>query len=357
MGWDANLMSANAAPAIKPASAAPPRAAADAHYASSGDRDFDRRLDAARQQHRHEREASADGSPARPASTSPARDAKDAVAPTKPVNTNKDTADAASDAAALAAAMLALLGQSAPAVAPVAPVPPGALAAADAPRSALAALTATGKPKAADGVLGALPGPADAAPTLPATTAFAGTAVTDRLPAIAAPKDDLVVTLPDIAAQAAALNANAPASATSVPTTHLLGITSAVGTPTFTQDLGRQVTWLGSQELKEARIKLHPEDLGALDVKISVNHDRVDLTFIAQHPATVHAVQQSLAHLDAMLAQQGMTLGQADVSQQQRGGGKGSGGSNPMPAEVDEPGATAMSPVSGPAPTLLDTFA
>jgi flagellar hook-length control protein FliK len=253
--------------------------------------------------------------------------------------------------------MLALLGQSVPAPAPVAPVAV-APALADGPRGALAALAASGKPKAPNGALGAfLEADAAATPTAPATSVPAIGKLTELLPGPGAPKDDPASALPDIAAQAAALNANAPASAASVPTTHLLSITSAVGTPAFTQDLGRQVTWLGSQELKEARIKLHPEDLGALDVKISVNHDRVDLTFIAQHPATVHAVQQSLAHLDAMLAQQGMSLGHADVSQQQRGDGKGSGGSNPLLADVDEPGAAAISSVSGPAPTLLDTFA
>jgi flagellar hook-length control protein FliK len=363
MGWDANLMSATAAPAIKPASAAPPRAA-DARTAPSNDHEFDRRLDAARQQHRQEGATASDDSTAKPDHASPPGDAKDAAAPAKAAVATKDTADAASDAAALAAAMLALLGQSAPAAAPVAPVP-GALAAADSPRNALAALTATGKPKVADTALGALLGAGAGAAAVatatatpaPATSAFAGSAI-ELLPGIVAPKDDRATALPDIAAQAAALNAAASNPLASTPATHLLSVTSTVGTPAFAQDLGRQITWLGSQDLKEARIKLHPEDLGALDVKVSVNHDRVDLTFIAQHPATVHAVQQSLAHLDAMLAQQGMTLGHADVSQQQRGDGSGKGaGSNPGFGEADEAAVAALSPVSSLAPTLLDTFA
>lgn len=351
-------MSATASPAIKPASPTPPRAAA-APAASSGEHAFDRRLDAARQQHQHERSTAADDNTAKPAAAKPAADAKDAATPAKAAAVTKDPADATSDAAALAAAMLALLGQSAPATAPVAPLP-GSPAAAAGSRGALAALTPTGKPKAADTALGALLGAgsaaeAPAAPTTPAPV----TSAAELLPVIAASKDDHASALPDLAAQAAALHAAASGNPASVPVTHQLNVASTVGTPAFTQDLGQQITWLGNQELKQARIKLHPEDLGALDVKISMHHDRVDLTFIAQHPATVHAVQQSLAHLDAMLAQQGMTLGHADVSQQQqRGEGNGQGGGSSSGfGEIEEPGLAAMAPVSSLAPTLLDMFA
>ena len=54
---------------------------------------------------------------------------------------------------------------------------------------------------------------------------------------------------------------------------------------------------------------------------------QVDVTFAAQHPAAVHALQQTLPQLDALLAQHGLSLGQADVGQRQSGsdGQSGSG--------------------------------
>jgi len=92
------------------------------------------------------------------------------------------------------------------------------------------------------------------------------------------------------------------------------------------------VTWLGGQDVKEARIRLHPEDLGELDVKVSVKQDHVDVAFIAQHPQAVHAVQQTLSQLDSMLAHHGLSLGQAHVGQGNTGQGSGqpasSGGSS-----------------------------
>lgn len=353
-------MSATAAPAIKPASVVPSRtgATADARSAPASDHDFDRRLDAARQQRGHD-SAPSDDAQAKPARAGKPDDAKEPAAPAKAAD-GTDAADTASDAATAAAAMLALLGQSAPAAtAPSAPT--GLLAAANGPRGALGPLAANGKPAAAETALGALLASATATAAA-ATTPAAATAATDKfaelLPGIAAPKDEATTALAQLAAQPSALSAAASGNPVIAPAPHLLNLASTVGTPAFTQDLGQQISWLGTQDLKQARIRLHPEDLGPLDIKMSVSHDRVDLTFIAQHPATVHAVQQSLAHLDAMLAQQGMTLGHADVSQQHRGDGSAhGGGSAGAVTEADEAGVAALTPLNCPTPSLLDTFA
>lgn len=112
------------------------------------------------------------------------------------------------------------------------------------------------------------------------------------------------------------------------PAAHALTMQSSVGTPAFAQELGQQVAWLGGQDVKEARIRLHPEDLGPLDVKVSVKQDHVDVTFIAQHPQAVHAVQQTLGHLDTLLAHHGLSLGHAEVGQGGRGHESGHGASS-----------------------------
>ncbi|WP_243039296.1 flagellar hook-length control protein FliK [Dyella sedimenti] len=118
-----------------------------------------------------------------------------------------------------------------------------------------------------------------------------------------------------------------PASTVAAP--HALAMQSSAGTPAFAQELGQQVAWLGGQDIKQARIRLHPEDLGELDVKVSVQHGgSVDVSFMAQHPQAVHAVQQTLGQLDTMLAHHGLSLGQAMVGQGGRGGDAGHGGSS-----------------------------
>ncbi|HEY9133515.1 MAG TPA: flagellar hook-length control protein FliK [Dyella sp.] len=141
---------------------------------------------------------------------------------------------------------------------------------------------------------------------------------------------------------------------------HMLQMQSPVDSSGFAQELGQQVAWLGGQEIKQAQIRLNPEELGQLEVKVSVEHNRVDVIFAAQHPAAVTAVQQTLGQLDTMLAGQGLSLGQAQVGQQQaQGFGGSSSGKGGHARGGDAAGNDVeVSPVvQRLAVGLLDTFA
>ncbi|HZX71006.1 MAG TPA: flagellar hook-length control protein FliK [Rhodanobacter sp.] len=128
------------------------------------------------------------------------------------------------------------------------------------------------------------------------------------------------------------------------------------GSHAFAQELGQQVSWFVGQGVTQARIRLHPEELGSLDLKISVSHDRVDVVFQAQHPGAVTAVQQSLPQLGQMLAQHGLSLGHTEVGQHDRGNQPGPGDHGDSTSEVDEVhGAGLVTPVSQLG--LLDAFA
>jgi flagellar hook-length control protein FliK len=140
--------------------------------------------------------------------------------------------------------------------------------------------------------------------------------------------------------------------------THMLAMAAPLGSDGFHQELATQVNWLAGQDVKQARIRIHPEDLGPIDLKVSVSHDHVDVVFSVQHPGTVQALQQSLPQLGQMLAQHGLSLGHAEVGQQ--GGNNAStphhGGTATL---VDEPAELQISgirTITG-APNLLDAFA
>jgi flagellar hook-length control protein FliK len=137
----------------------------------------------------------------------------------------------------------------------------------------------------------------------------------------------------------------------------VLHLPSPVGSQGFAQDLSQQIAWLGNQNIKQARIRLHPEELGSLDVQVSVTHGRVDVVFSAQHPGAVAAVQQSLPQLDHMLAQHGLSLGHAEVGQHDRGDRQGQAagaGSTTLdePGEIHTVSTTALGQIG-----LLDAFA
>lgn len=337
-------MSATTA-AVNPVQPAPPPARPAAGPSSSADESrFDRHLDAVRQQHGEAKDQPAQDEGKHEAATAKAPATSEGSQQKPGESPAKD--EGSPDAAALAAAMLALIGQAAPAK----------------------PLAAVGV--AAHGTTKAVAGGADAkAPAALVLLANAAAAAATGKPAInldakalapmlAKPAEQKDVAL-DVA-QLGNLSATpmpvSDAGTTAAPA-HNLTVASPAGTPAFAQELGQHVVWLGQQDVKQARIRLHPEDLGAVDVKVSMNHDRVDVSFAVQHPAAVHAVQQTLPQLDALLAQHGLALGQADVGQRQQHGAGGRGGeASGAIGEVEaEPAVLASTPVA--ALGMLDTFA
>ncbi len=159
-----------------------------------------------------------------------------------------------------------------------------------------------------------------------------------------------------------ALNLQATPASAQPTAAHQLQIPSAPGSPDFTQSLSQHVAWLGSQDIQQAVIHLHPRDLGPLNVNVQVKHNQVDVSFAVQHPGTVHALQQTLPQLDTLLAQQGLSLGQAQVGQQHNPqqqashGDGGSGGSGHADA-VDDLAIEAPLPARQLAAGLVDDFA
>ncbi|MGN2254659.1 flagellar hook-length control protein FliK [Frateuria sp. GZRe12] len=337
-------MSATTA-AVNPVQPAPPpaRPAADPS-ARSDDSRFDRHLDAARQQHGQSQDKPAQDDGKHEVATAKGSPKTD-TDKQKPADASaKDQGDP--DAAALAAAMLALIGQAAPAK---------PLAAAGMVAHAATKAIADGTAAKAPAALMLLANTAAAAATAKPAINLDANALAPMLARPAEQKDASI----DVA-QLGSLSANpvpVPDAGTTAAPAHNLNLASPAGTPAFAQELGQHVVWLGQQDVKQARIRLHPEDLGTLDVKVSLNHDRVDVSFAVQHPAAVHVVQQTLPQLDALLAQHGLALGQADVGQRQQQGEGGRGGETAGAiGEIDaEPAAMASMPVA--ALGMLDTFA
>ncbi|SFR86909.1 flagellar hook-length control protein FliK [Dyella sp. OK004] len=259
--------------------------------------------------------------------------------------------DAATDPAArngnvLAAAVLAMLGQGA------------ATPASTAQASKSSGLSLTGNKTALQlHPGGAMTGntadasPAGAAAATPIVD-VAALAASDIGQSSAEPHKSTETSAVDLLA--APLNIHSGPGGTPAP--HVLKMDAPANTPAFAQELGQQVAWLGGQDIKQARIRLRPEELGQLDVKVSVEHGRVDVSFTAQHPSAVTAVQQTLGQLDLMLAGHGLSLGQAQVGQQGgQGGGREQAGQagDPFANEAESVGQVAQPVVIG----LLDTFA
>ena len=74
-----------------------------------------------------------------------------------------------------------------------------------------------------------------------------------------------------------------------------------------------QVVWLGQQGMKNAVIKLHPEDLGPLEISIKVVNDSASVTIVSHSQQVRDMIDQTLPRLQEMMAEQGLNLAEVNV--------------------------------------------
>ncbi len=93
-------------------------------------------------------------------------------------------------------------------------------------------------------------------------------------------------------------------------------VQTAVGASGWTEEVGTHVIWMAHQGVSGASLRLEPEHLGPLEVKISLHDSTASVWFGANEPETRAALQAALPQLKEMFAAQGMTLTDAGVSRE-----------------------------------------
>ncbi len=87
-----------------------------------------------------------------------------------------------------------------------------------------------------------------------------------------------------------------------------------VANPQWGHAVGEKILWMANQQLSSADIRLDPPELGSLQVKVNIQQDQANVTFISPHPQVRELLDQQVARLREMFAEQGLNLGQVDVS-------------------------------------------
>lgn len=266
-----------------------------------------------------------------------------------------------------------------PAATEDAPWPPlglaGLVLAMPTPADPASALPGAAAPSlASDGA--ALPAPPATHPALPAATPAAATAVpvaADGKSVANSADDATALPLPemilpgkrsergegsDVAAvgdRASAPLLHAPAAAAVQDLKAALATGNAIfnGEPTpkpvlgddgFDQAIGARLGWLADQKIGHAHIRLSPDDMGPVDVRLQLNGDKVHASFSSPHVDVRQALESSLPRLRELLGEQGFQLAHADVGHQapggdgnasaQPGGGGMSGDGEPTPGDA-----------------------
>jgi flagellar hook-length control protein FliK len=121
---------------------------------------------------------------------------------------------------------------------------------------------------------------------------------------------------PNAAALAAAQNTAANVAATVMQPVQVT-VTTPVTQDKWADEFSQKITWLASSNKDQtAELHLNPPQLGPLDVVIKVSGDQATALFTSPHAAVRDAIEQAMPRLRDMLADNGIMLGNATVSDQ-----------------------------------------
>jgi hypothetical protein len=91
-------------------------------------------------------------------------------------------------------------------------------------------------------------------------------------------------------------------------------VRTPVGAPGWNDEIGTHLTMMAANGREAASLRLSPEHLGPLEIRISMKDGETSVVFGASNPDTRSALEQSLPRLREMFASQGLVLGDANVS-------------------------------------------
>ena len=132
-------------------------------------------------------------------------------------------------------------------------------------------------------------------------------------------------------------------------TDSLQTIATPFNSSAWADDFSQKISWMSTQQSQVAELHLNPPDLGPLNVILKISDSQATALFMSPHSAVRDAVENAIPKLREILADNGIMLGNATVSDQPSRDrhanehiNQGSGASAQHEASVDTPKLTAL---------------
>ncbi|MBN4832120.1 flagellar hook length control protein FliK [Enterobacter hormaechei] len=148
--------------------------------------------------------------------------------------------------------------------------------------------------------------------SLPATAS----AVTSAVAAVAE-KQDVVSTASSVASPTATLAPIVSHLASSQPAATVATapvLSQPLGTHEWQQNLSQHITLFTRQGQQTAELRLHPEDLGQVQISLKLDDNQAQLQMVSPHSHVRAALEAALPILRTQLAENGIQLSQSSVS-------------------------------------------
>jgi flagellar hook-length control protein FliK len=108
-------------------------------------------------------------------------------------------------------------------------------------------------------------------------------------------------------------------SSTGIRPSIVMPLDIPVGQAGWGRAMGDRIQWMVGHNIQQAEIKLNPPHLGPLEIKISLQNDQTNVTFLATQAPTRDALEASIPRLREMFGEVNLNLANVDVGQQQGG--------------------------------------
>lgn len=128
----------------------------------------------------------------------------------------------------------------------------------------------------------------------------------------------------------------APAHAAAIAT-----VNAPLGSPDWQQTVSQHITLFTRQGQQTAELRLHPEDLGQVQITLKMDDNQAQLQMASPHSHVRAALEAALPMLRTQLAESGIQLGQSSISsesfagQQQSSSQQQSARHNPTGSQLD----------------------
>ncbi len=104
-------------------------------------------------------------------------------------------------------------------------------------------------------------------------------------------------------------------------------ITAEAGSSEWGNQLSSRIRWMGNLNLSSAELKLHPAELGTIEIQITTEDDQTRVSFVTSNAAAREVIENSLPRLRDLLSEGGLQLQQGDVAHKEAGDDKAGGNS------------------------------
>lgn len=139
--------------------------------------------------------------------------------------------------------------------------------------------------------------------------------------------------------------AGVPKVAQDVAAQEALLVRTPIRAPGWDADFSQKVIWMVGRESQSAQLVLNPPQLGTVEVRLTMSGGEAGAQFFSPHQGVREAIETALPRLRDMMAEAGLSLGQASVSSESFRDQRANGGDAARMAglpEEDESKNTAL---------------